>query len=388
MNNMRDCKLILSEDFGNTWRVIYDEFTNEGVYPHMKFAWCISTPAKGWIYLGYEYYSDKGIGVIKRSRDRAKTIDTIFINTGINYTIFRYIHMIDTLMGMVCDGGETLVITKDGFDTYKVIVPDVGQEIFITNVYMHSYNEFAFTSNRGDHGPYYYYTTDTGQTWHAQKLAERSVYLEKLFFVNRNLGWIACEEKTGVGDQKLDVMYKTTDGGKYWFVAYRQENELKLGLQDIAFCDEMNGIAVGKFGKCLRTTDGGNTWFQEYSYIEDRNNPEYFNIPLMMRVGYIGSKPIIGTGHVGLWTLNSYLGIESIFLNKDNNLKPFPNPASNSITIKIFCEQDFKTNIGIYNIVGTKQVGFDYKLIKGENLISTDIMELLMEFIIFFSLMA
>lgn len=67
----------------------------------------------------------------------------------------------------------------------------------------------------------------------------------------------------GVGHQRYDIIYKSTDKGTTWEEKLFKEHYPIFGLQDIAFKNDKVGIAVGQYGKILYTYDGGDTWIYE-----------------------------------------------------------------------------------------------------------------------------
>jgi hypothetical protein len=359
--NQRICKIIASTDGGMNWEVIHDEWYN-GMGgekpPFPTFPWSMSCPAKNWIYLGWETYIHKNVGgIITRSRDKGKSFDTLFIDATYfdGYVIFKDLFMSDSLTGIVNNSGGELFITKDGWGNYEKILPEVGQPYFIKDIYMSSYNDFSFLSSRANYGGYFYYSSDKGNSWSYVKLPtidSNRIEYNKLYFINDTLGWIVGGEPTGIGDQEKDIILKTTNRGKKWEIIYRKENYPIFGIQDIAFGDEKNGVAVGDAGKVLRTTDGGENWFQENSTFPYPNN--YFGNPLGMCVGYIGSKPLIGTGHTGLWMLRSTVDIAEDENNKDMLIYPNPCSKNQNVYLAFSNEKNNYISIELINVFNQK----------------------------------
>ncbi len=159
---------------------------------------------------------------------------------------------------------------------------------------------------------------------------EKSYYLDKIFFLNSNIGWIAAETRSELGgDQKTDVLFKTTNGGVKWELAYSQDNNKAFGLQDVAFVDENNGIAVGQFGKILRTTDGGESW------VQDSFDPKQgATLPPTMTIGYLGTKPLIGTFSSGIYAMPETINTVDESANTDA-ITAYPNPFRDYINFKI-----------------------------------------------------
>jgi photosystem II stability/assembly factor-like uncharacterized protein len=104
-------------------------------------------------------------------------------------------------------------------------------------------------------------TVDGGETWEVLTVPDAG----KLDF----RGLFAFDEKTAVlmssgeASQGLTRIYRTTDAGQTWQVAF-QTTESNVFLDGISFWDRTNGLAVGDSiaGKwyLLKTQDGGQTW--------------------------------------------------------------------------------------------------------------------------------
>jgi len=93
-----------------------------------------------------------------------------------------------------------------------------------------------------------FYTTDGGETWHkSSKTFAEFIDVMDIHLINGKEGW-------GAGDEGLII--HTTDGGISWTT---QESGTDEYLEHIFFTDELNGWACGD-GTVLHTTDGGSNW--------------------------------------------------------------------------------------------------------------------------------
>jgi photosystem II stability/assembly factor-like uncharacterized protein len=109
-----------------------------------------------------------------------------------------------------------------------------------------------------------FHTTDGGATWELQWEDYGNFYLNDLYFIDDQVGFVAAEANL------TSTIYKTTDGGVTWTrTNYPSEND--HGLMDVEFVSSFEGWATG-FGPgflgqpesaILHTTDGGQTWIRE-----------------------------------------------------------------------------------------------------------------------------
>jgi hypothetical protein len=329
-------KIIGTTNQGKTWDTVHNEvFYGVGdPWPTPTHPQNMAYPAKGYLYIIY----DKG--GMKISHDRAKTFDTIYFPTTDN---LLFISMVDSITGMVATA-QDIFITEDGFKTYELIDYKKGDK-FIKDIFMHNINNFAFIDSHAYLGPKFTFTTDRGENWKEFKLDTQKTSLGSLFFQNSIVGWIAAAKYNNVGQQKHDVIYKTTDGGESWELNYEKENEPLWGLRFIKFCDSLNGIAVGQFGKILRTTDGGESWFQEWY-----NAKPDIGLPLFMSIGYIGKKPIIGVMSRGLIMRPEDIdGVDEVTIS---NLLVYPNPVTDFAYLKLDKEFTGYISISLVDFLG------------------------------------
>lgn len=80
-----------------------------------------------------------------------------------------------------------------------------------------------------------------------------SEYLQSVFFIDQNNGWIA-----GL----MGVLLKTTDSGTNWII---QNSGTTEGLNSVFFINQTVGWVVGSNGIIKKTTDSGNSWLTQYT---------------------------------------------------------------------------------------------------------------------------
>ncbi len=109
-----------------------------------------------------------------------------------------------------------------------------------------------------------HYTTDTGSTWHKSSVAGLPEYARVHQIVASNfdklVAYAACQNYTG-GDYK-PYMYKTTDGGKTWFLINHNLPELGSTYTVAEDNVDKNLLFVGTLYGIYFSNDGGNEWIQ------------------------------------------------------------------------------------------------------------------------------
>ncbi|HNW90528.1 MAG TPA: YCF48-related protein [Bacteroidales bacterium] len=119
---------------------------------------------------------------------------------------------------------------------------------------------------------------NNGYSWTRNKVGSYNYdKLEKVFFVNENLGFIVGSYSDN-DYNTIPVILKTSNGGLNWKLCSGVGSE---HLKSVFFITALIGIAVGDNGQILKTTDGGETWEKKISnetgnltsvYFYDTNN--------------------------------------------------------------------------------------------------------------------
>jgi photosystem II stability/assembly factor-like uncharacterized protein len=135
------------------------------------------------------------------------------------------------------------------------------------------------------------HTKDGGDRWFVQAQLD-SMYLEDIYFLDRNTGWISG---------KNGLIFKTDNGGESW--DKHKIADKKSWIYSVLFFNHTNGLAVGlqeekPFTLLLKTTDGGRNWKNLSEKV-----PRSFYAPISFiddKKGYIGGfKYIIYTSDGG-----------------------------------------------------------------------------------------
>lgn len=143
------------------------------------------------------------------------------------------------------DGGKTLV--QKAFPSVKSL-----KKVFFTDR-QHGW----IGANEG----YVYYTTDGGNNWNEFNLGSLIVpqisflFFDAMYFTNNKNGYAVA------GKLKADYLFQTTDGGVSWFVKDSLVSSTAQRWYAIEFYGENNGVIVGDKKNIQKyTTDGGKTW--------------------------------------------------------------------------------------------------------------------------------
>lgn len=101
-------------------------------------------------------------------------------------------------------------------------------------------------------------SNDSGKSWSYREVPD---HVEDLDFLDGQVGF-------GVGgvrqdlEYELDLVVRTTDGGRTWEEVHRKWDPAAYGLRSVSFADASHGLATGGGGKILRSTDGGTSWLR------------------------------------------------------------------------------------------------------------------------------
>lgn len=248
----------------------------------------------------------------------------------------------------------------------------------------------------------FYKTNNGGQSWETQSLPSSNhiSYLNKIYFVDSQLGFIAGDNSLFVtkngGDSWINVsenyrewnpdeerygfpfpesftgtsdlnwftagsggIRKTTDGGNNWQWATLPEipSDYRYSIRDIKFVSPQVGIAVGGYayapdpyadahGVILKTIDGGNTWVKLPKEIETWGlDIHAVNDQILYSIGY--SWTVDKTTNAG----GELLGISE---NGEwiNDAKIYPNPANNTIYFSEAVFENQTATVKIYSLDG------------------------------------
>ncbi len=334
--------ILKSTDAGETWKLIYRDtvdLVNRG-WP--KYAQDLVYPTRDLCIVSLDSSS------FLKTTDGGKTWEQYKVD--IPYTMFgfRDVDMYDENNGIMASN-YYFIITHDGFKTWDTIPSPEGNLIFcaampgphticIVTRHLISSTEYEVK---------YYRSQDDGMTLTEYPHPNYDLPMQ-LQFVDSLVGYEVGGSSTGKGNQKYELVYKTTNGGYSWINVLDTIIYRSFGLQKLDFYDKDNGIVVGQFGSIFWTHDGGKSWIYDSS-IEIWNEK-----PATMNVCYIRpDRAIIADFNGYIYTSSEITGIVNYFSTK-NDFLMYPNPFSSSFNIEFTNSTVSAVSIDLYDILGNK----------------------------------
>lgn len=323
-------KIFRSSDLGITWEKIYDKDGFENTPPLFNFDNFIQIDSSNWFLT----YRDNHI---QKTTDGGETFETIKIGD----KDVNQFSMYDNLVGII-RAGQYIYLTNDGWNTKKMLneVDEFGTE---TNfVFKNSKNIFCISYSDDENliprHNLVVINTDSQVyklIYHFNFFKKNREYISEISYINKYLIFAVGRMNNGIGDQNIDLIFRSKDSGKSWEKLIDQEITPIFGLNRISFYDEVNGIATGNSGKIYLTKDGGESW-----HIEDPDDmkqvwheDEKTYGPSSTVISWLDTIPILGSfgGHIyryeGDFFNFNYEKISSCNLispiNKVENIKTF-----------------------------------------------------------------
>jgi photosystem II stability/assembly factor-like uncharacterized protein len=145
--------------------------------------------------------------------------------------------------------------------------------------------------------------------------------INSVFFINENIGWAGGQSITGNFDS--GIIYKTTDGGKYWGNQFIGPNGLGERIEDLFFINQNVGWAsVTVEHQLIATTDSGDSWSLRTIF----NNQENFGSLFFVNhdTGWAVNKAnIVGiyktTDGGFTWIIKNSQLCSSVYFKDENN---------------------------------------------------------------------
>lgn len=299
---------------------------------------------KGWVVASnYDY------GIILRTLNAGINWEIVYIEFGI---YLKEVFFTDTLNGWIV--GNVMLRTTNGGETWEE-QNGWGLSVYFADS-LNGWN-VGGTYNGSTGYPVFHihHTDDGGNTWVEQMGGQSSEIgvLHSVYFTSQNKGW-AVGGNRGVSLGPFSTILHTTDGGNNWEIQNSLSNRVLTG---VSFIDSLNGWAVGGFTSfgwvpdtsvLLHTTNGGENWEFVNSgtphalssvYFYDQNN------------GWIvgDSGTILHTNNGGITTTE-----ESQHPGSELQIKYYPNPFSNDLTISWNQTETAFSKIEIYNSTGKR----------------------------------
>lgn len=191
-------------------------------------------------------------GIILRTTNGGET--WIPHSSGTTQTL-RAVQFINTNIGIIVGDNGTILRTEDGGNTW------IEQFSRTTrNLYGLAFTHADTGTVVGEEGTILR-TVDGGKTWNMQ-VSDTDVSLRAVSFSSTNTGTAVGKAATS---SWVQYAYRTTDGGDTWTSQKIADFSYFTTLYDVSFTDENNGTVVGSHGKIYRTSDGGESWHKQDS---------------------------------------------------------------------------------------------------------------------------
>lgn len=310
-------ELYLSDDTASTLRLARSD-----AHPILHYDMAYPTVDRIYVLADSVFYNqsrwDPVAGMIFRTEDRGATWDTIRFPAGV---ALARLAMADALHGIATQhyrDSSTYFRTTDGWRTWQRLdLPaDVGP---IYNLAAPEPDVYIINGTIR--------TTDGGVTWQRATVAPVYGVQHRMRFLDRNRGWSAGGTSNGNGDQRRDVIHRTTDGGMTWTLVLDEERGLPFGLGDIVFSDALHGYASGHAAKLLATNDGGLTW-------TTLSLPD--ELTATFNLAYLASpRPgvAVGVGN-GVVVRRRTSVVADVSVNAAQSLRAYPVPARSLLTVE------------------------------------------------------
>ncbi len=291
--NVEFHELYKSTDKGINWEMVFQSkaFNQE---PEIEYKYLLNLERYEALSPKHHYFSVWEHEVIRISNDSGKTFQDVYFNDDYNDNSFiTGLAMYDSLRGIAVSSKFKIYTTTDGWKTFDTTTID----------HIYGYGKLMYFLNKSE---VFMFRNDSKiesfniETKKFEPISEEGgdnddIYqIEEYCFIDSNLIFGAGSRKNDVGNQRIDIIFKSKDGGRNWEKIYYQENEPIFGLKTIDFYDRNNGVAVG-FLKILITNDGGKTWKV------DDVPPEMGTYQIINSVEWVGKTPIIGTFNDGMF---------------------------------------------------------------------------------------
>ena len=276
-----------SKNGGYDWELLIDETDDR------TWIYGISYPDTNHIIVLYE---DEDYDIIKYNNqgvawDSIRFVDDFNFkssNTSSNF------YMVDSLLGLFCFKDD-LVITNDGWHTYKILNPNSLEAWHLHCVKMIDSNNYCCVSDS-----LYFYTDNNGLSFES---LDFDIVVHDIFFLNDSIGYLVGDNKKNqiVFNGRKHAIYKTTSHGRKWDILQDTVIDNFKSAIHLHMLNENEGMFVGSRGLIVHTVDGFKTFTREYIEGVDESSP-------YLALTYSGNTPIIAAHNMGI-----YIRIDTIF---------------------------------------------------------------------------
>jgi hypothetical protein len=179
--------------------------------------------------------------------------------------------------------------------------------------------------------------------------------LTKIFFANKNTGWITGGYRDDFGINK--ILLKTINGGETW----HSISDTNVFIHDFYFKDSLQGRAIGDYfgwnGIILRTGDGGEHWEVDQKYFSSSLCAIHYKDGCAWAVGGNGLIiRLIDTSYIA--PVDSSNTMRSVkYWDEENMLvsfSNFPNPFSSNTILSYELSQSCNLELSIIDLAGRR----------------------------------
>jgi photosystem II stability/assembly factor-like uncharacterized protein len=300
-------------------------------------------------------------GYIWKSKDGCKTWSKKNIygekpKSETSYLEFYKMNLFNHELAAVITPGDIYLSTDLGESWEKsiIILPDNITPLCYEDISLPEKDVIITIGWKLEVNEYIIRSDDGGKNWEA--FPPPSHRFKGIYFLNKNEGWAAGRiQVEPYSSIHRDIILHTTNGGKAWEVQLDTLLSPKNGLNKIHFFDVLNGIAWGYNNKIWRTNDGGKYWFRVTSFSVEKFNGELADIsPVSPNeiYGIIGDQSKIYKYTDEILNVENSYSIE----NSINNLNIFPNPINSNDAFNLSFElmDACEISINLYNVLGEK----------------------------------
>jgi photosystem II stability/assembly factor-like uncharacterized protein len=333
-------RIFKSTDGGITWDSVYVELKDTTVKnSRIIEANDLSYPTKNYCIV----VCDSGIFI--KTTDGGKTWKQT--ETELIKSDFFHVSMFDNNHGII-HNFTNIIISHDGFNTWKQVkLP--SSPMYPFSIQMISPYTIRFMAVQYENSPHnfirFFESKDGGESWKEYFFPDIR-FPVSFKFADSLFGYVVGGIRTGLGDNRSDKIYQTTDGGKRWKLVYDTLCFPSFGLTNLDILDRENAIFVGQFGKIYWTHDGGK------SFIFDSNAIVVSEIPATIYTAILGKHIALIADFRGR-ILRSSLATDV----KENKEKPqsigvTPNPATDYIDIMLSEAKEPFLSVKVYDVLG------------------------------------
>jgi photosystem II stability/assembly factor-like uncharacterized protein len=182
----------------------------------------------------------------------------------------------DSLYGWAIGDSGIIINTANGGNTWSVQYRKSDhyfRDIFFLNKY--SGWAVAWINDQVNYGSVIYKTTNSGINWNYQNFPDSNVYMNCIYFLNPNKGFLGCAGY-------FSSIFFTTDAGNNWLPCNVDSSFFSnFPVNTIDFYNSNTGFALGGYydisGIIWRTTNGGLSWNEKSVGPEPMNGIAYLD---------------------------------------------------------------------------------------------------------------